>query len=231
MLILFDIDATLINTSRSGILALEDAGRELFGSTFTVEKTDFAGRLDPLIVTDLLAHNNIEDSLGNRHALRAGYRRNIEKRLEVPGVGRALPGVMDLLAALTPHTHVTLGLLTGNWSDTGEIKLRACGIDPSRFHIAVWGDHSPHNPPSRDHLPPLALTAYQRRHGKQLEPTQATIIGDTPHDVRCALASGMRCLAVATGSYSVDQLNKAGAHRTVSDLSQTDDILRWLLAS
>lgn len=231
MLILFDIDATLINTSRSGILALEDAGRELFGPSFTVEKTEFAGRLDPLIISDLLLHNQVPDSPASREALRAGYRRNIEARLKIPGVGRALPGVHDLLAALTPHTHVTLGLLTGNFSDTGEIKLRACGIDPSRFAISVWGDHSPHTPPSRDHLPPLALAAYQRRHGAALDAHRATIIGDTPYDVRCALASGMRCLAVATGSYTVDQLERAGAHRTVPDLSETDDILRWLLAT
>ncbi|MCC6427267.1 MAG: HAD hydrolase-like protein [Phycisphaerales bacterium] len=229
MLILFDIDATLITTLRSGILALEDAGRELFSPTFTVEKTEFGGRLDPLIISDLLRHNDLPDTTDNRLKLRNGYRHHITRRLETPGIGKPLPGVMTLLDRLADRPDITLGLLTGNFADTGQIKLRACGINPDRFHLAIWGDQSPHDPPSRDHLPPLALLAYHRRHNTHLDPHRAIIIGDTPHDVRCALASNMRCLAVATGSYSLDSLNAAGAHRAVKDLSDTTDILAWLL--
>ncbi len=228
MLILFDIDATLISTSRCGILALEDAGKELFGPTFTVERTEFAGRLDPLIIADLLAQNSLPDTTQNRRALRDGYRRFITHRLRTPGIGRALPGVMPLLDRLTSRPDIMLGLLTGNFADTGSIKLRACGIDPDRFHLAIWGDHSPHEPPSRDHLPPLALHEYHRRTGRQLASHRATVVGDTPHDVRCALRSGMRCLAVATGSYPADALHAAGAHRVVPDLSDTDSIVNWL---
>lgn len=228
MLILFDIDATLINTSKSGILSLLDAGRELFGPQFSVDRTEFAGRLDPLIIADLLRDNALPDTPANRQALRDGYRRNLTPRLAQPGVGRALPGVMELLKALHAHPDLTLGLLTGNFADTGSIKLRACGIDPDQFSIAVWGDHSPHDPPSRDHLPPLALTAFHQRRGRPLPAHHATIIGDTPYDVRCALASGMRCLGVATGSFSSRALTEAGAHHVVEDLSQTQSVVRWL---
>lgn len=229
MLILFDIDATLINTSRSGILALQDAGRDLFGGGFSVERTDFAGRLDPLIIGDLLLHNDLPDTSEHRRALRDGYRTHIQRRLAVPGVGRALPGVQALLERLKVESGITLGLLTGNFPDTGVAKLKACGIDPGQFEIAIWGDQSPHDPPSRDHLPPLALRAFREHKGKELAAERATIIGDTPHDVRCALASGMRCLGVATGSFTVGALREAGAHHAVDDLSTTEAIVCWLL--
>lgn len=229
MLILFDIDATLINTSRSGILALADAGRELFGPAFTVDRTEFAGRLDPLIIADLLRENGVPDTADNRARLRDGYRRHIGGRLQAPGTCRTLPGVVELIAALRATPGTTIGLLTGNFEDTGCLKLRSCGIDPDHFPVCVWGDHSPHDPPSRDHLPPLALSKYHRCTGRQLAPASATIIGDTPHDVRCALATGMRCLGVATGHFSAQQLRNAGAHRAVDNLSQTEDVLSWLL--
>lgn len=231
MLILFDIDSTLINTTGSGIRALESAGREAFGPSFRTDRTEVAGRLDPVIIRDLLRDNGVEDTAVNRDRLRAGYRTWITEILRPPGVGRALPGVAALLSALSRVEGVTRGLLTGNFADTGAIKLRACGIDPGGFAIAVWGDGSPHDPPSRDDLPPLALSAYLQRTGVALPPERATIVGDTPHDVRCALSSGMRCLGVGTGSYTAEDLSRCGAHRAVADLSDTRGVLEWLLGA
>ena len=46
----------------------------------------------------------------------------------------------------------------------------------------------------------------------------ALIVGDTPHDVACARAHGMRCLAVATGSAPAAVLAAAGADWVVDDL-------------
>jgi phosphoglycolate phosphatase-like HAD superfamily hydrolase len=37
------------------------------------------------------------------------------------------------------------------------------------------------------------------------------VIGDTPRDIACAHADGVRCLAVATGPFSRDQLTGADA--------------------
>lgn len=230
MLILFDIDATLITTCRSGVVAMEIAGRELFGPGFTAEKTAFAGRLDPLIIADLLRDNGKEVSVANLEAMRRGYRRHLEHRLEDRSLARPLPGVVPLLNALEERGDAVLGLLTGNYQDTGEIKLRACGIDPKRFTIQVWGDHSPHIPPCRTHLPPIGMERYRAAHGP-LESDRVTIIGDTPHDVACAKAHGCRSLGVATGSFSFEDLQQAGASHVVSDLSQTAPIVEWLLDS
>ena len=65
MLILFDIDMTLITTGGSGMKAMGDAGRELFGESFATGGIDFAGRLDPLIISEMLArHDFITPTLG-----------------------------------------------------------------------------------------------------------------------------------------------------------------------
>src|SRR5262245_27525801 len=99
MLIFFDIDATLITTGGAGIRAMVDAGRELFGPRFTAEGIRFAGRLDPLILDDMLALSGVEVSRANLDALRAAYPRHLEREL-AKGSGRALPGVLPLLDAL-----------------------------------------------------------------------------------------------------------------------------------
>jgi phosphoglycolate phosphatase len=229
VLVFFDIDATLITTSLSGIAAMGDAGRELFGAGFGVEGVEFAGRLDPLIVADLLRRNGVEVSAATVAAFRDGYRRHLGPRLTDRSKCRALPGVMDLLEALRGRDDVALGLLTGNYPETGSMKLRACGIDPEWFPVRVWGDDSPHEPPSRDHLPGVGLERYREARGYELDGSRAVVIGDTPHDVACAKAHGCRSLGVATGSFGVEALREAGANLALRDLSDTQRTVRWLL--
>jgi phosphoglycolate phosphatase len=136
--------------------------------------------------------------------------------------------VPDLLQCLRPAVGVRVGLLTGNFEETGSLKLSACGIDPAQFALAVWGDHSPNDPPDRADLPPLAMHRYRALVGRAIEPRHVTIIGDTPHDVRCARIHGCRSLGVATGRYSVNALLEAGADAAVADLSDTPALLAWL---
>lgn len=230
VLIFFDIDATMITSGGTGIKAMVSAGRELYGPSFTADGINFAGRLDPLILEDMLRQNGQQVSAANLAAMRRTYRQHLEAKL-VPGIVRVLPGVMALLDELGARDDLALGLLTGNFEETGSMKLRAGGIDPERFEIAVWGDDSPHDPPTRDHLPGVGLSRYRERYGRAADPGRTTVIGDTPHDVSCARAHGCRALGVATGQFSVEQLLDAGADRVVRDLSQTSDLAAWLTAA
>ncbi len=228
MLVLFDIDATLISTSGVGMQCMIRAGQDLFGPGFHADGVEFAGRLDPLIIHDLLIANGLPSGPGERAGIRSGYARHLRLALATPGVGKALPGVPALLDAVERVEGATMGLLTGNFEDTGRFKLGACGIDHGRFRLCVWGDESPHDPPAREHLPGVALERFAGTHGRRLSPDRAVIIGDTPHDVSCAKAHGLRVIGVATGSYTVPQLAAAGADWAVPDLADTASVIRWL---
>jgi phosphoglycolate phosphatase len=228
MLILFDIDATLITTSRTGIWAMGEAGRELLGPHFDESVVEYAGRLDPLIIGELLTAHGQAPTPAARETFRQAYKRHLEAKVHLPGLAKACPGVPELLDALAVRADVTLGLLTGNFPETGAIKLRASGVDPERFSIAAWGNDSPHDPPARDHLPPVAMGRFRAKYGRAIEPERVTIIGDTPHDIRCAHAHGCRALGVATGQFTVEKLVRAGADHAVDDLSDTDEVLAWL---
>lgn len=236
MLILFDIDATLIQTAGVGMAALVDAGRHLHSPEFTADGVAFAGRLDPLIIGDLLERNGVEPTARNRAAMREGYHSALQARFAADNTSYSLPGVMALLDSLAQvasesagtRAAPTLGLLTGNFAETGSLKLQRAGIDPQGFAVRVWGDESPHDPPARDHLPGVAIERVSAAWGRRAGGEEVVVIGDTPHDIACARAHGCRVLAVATGQFSADDL--AAADRTVEDLAHTEGVLQWLMS-
>lgn len=229
-LALFDIDGTLLSTAGAGAAAMEEAARSLFGAHVSARGIDFAGRLDPLILREMLRAANVDDSTANLAGVRREYERLLHERLASSPKSLALPGVHDLLEAAGKAGAVVKGLLTGNFETSGRMKLRACGIDPDQFALGAWGDDSPHDPPDREHLPPVAMARYHRIYARTIASRDVVIIGDTPHDVRCALANGCRCVAVATGRFSRAELAKAGATWTTDDLTNTQEILSWIMS-
>jgi phosphoglycolate phosphatase-like HAD superfamily hydrolase len=64
--------------------------------------------------------------------------------------------------------------------------------------------------------------------GVGLHARDVVVVGDTPRDVDCALANGSRCLAVATGGHSVEELLQSGAQRAVANLSDPEVLLSML---
>lgn len=228
MLILFDVDATLITTSRLGIAAMGEAGREQFGDAFDENTVEYAGRLDPLIIGDLLRAHGHAPTPEAIDRFRAGYRKHLARLLSERNTARTCPGVPELLDGLFAIESLAIGVLTGNYPETGRIKLGAAGIDTDRFHLHVWGCDSPHDPPSRDHLPGVALERYKARYARDAARDRVWVVGDTPHDIACAKAHGCRSLGVATGMYAVEDLARAGADLAVRDLSDTREMLRWL---
>jgi len=227
MLTLFDIDGTILRTFGLGIRAMGEAGRGLFGESFDESRVRFAGRLDPLIINDLLEANGVETTPCTLARFRDAYREQLEAML-LGEPAELCPGVNELVDALERRSPMTLGLLTGNFPETGEIKLRSGGMDPNRFPVRVWGEDSPHHPPTRDHLPHVGFARYLEYHQREIDPADVVIIGDTPEDVRCATSTGCRCIAVGTGRYSIDELLDAGADLAVGDLSDTETIVGWI---
>lgn len=240
MLLLFDIDGTLLRTHGLGVRAIEQAGRELFGERFSLAGVETAGRLDPLIFADAMRRASVDVTRDRILQLRDAYARVMIELLErEPAATVAMPGVHELLAALHERasglmrdgTHLTLGVLTGNFALTGQAKMSAAGIDPFQFQVNVWGDDSPHVPPAREHLVAVGIErSAGHRGGKSPSAREVVVIGDTPHDVSCARANGCRSLAVGTGTFSLEALRACGADWAVSDLSDTARVLEWVFA-
>ena len=116
-----------------------------------------------------------------------------------------------------------MALLTGNLRLAAELKLRHYGLW-ERFAWGVYGDRTL----DRANLVPLAKDLYRCSSGASLRPADVWVIGDTPHDVRCARANGALSIAVATGRHDVETLQRLCADWVFADLSDTDAFLQLL---
>lgn len=231
MLVLFDIDRTLLETDGVGMTCLLGAGRDLFGASFTIDGVPFGGRLDPLIIRDIMLASGVEPTPERAVAMRRGYHERLREVVKRPGASRALPGAHAFVDAVERMGgDVTTGLLTGNFEETGRLKLAAAGFDTDRFTVRVWGDESPFDPPAREHLPAVGIERDAARRGRRLAGERVVIVGDTIHDVSCGLAHGCRVIGVATGHDPADRLRQAGAHLVVDNLTDAAALVRWLNA-
>ncbi len=179
-LLLFDIDGTLVRGGPAKA-AFEAALMETFGTTGDTEGVSFAGKTDPQIARELLSGVGLDphEIDAGFEALWTRYLGHLEQRL-VDRPMEILPGVTDLLDALTPHADVGVGLLTGNIEGGARLKLGSASLW-ERFHMGSFGsDHE-----ERDELPAIALERAQQRWGRPVPPTEAVVIGDTPRDVQC----------------------------------------------
>ncbi len=213
-LLLFDIDGTLVDTGGKGMSALKKTANEVFGSDGP--PLDLAGSTDLGILANLYVHFEVEPTEERTHRFFDIYHKHLEDGLELnPSEGKVLDGVFELLEEIAIHQHAQLGLLTGNTELGAEIKLRHYGLH-QHFSFGAYGSDRA----DRNLLGHIALERALAMTGNSYTPERTLIIGDTPKDIACAHAIGARCLAVATGHFSAEQLEQAGADWVIGSLSE-----------
>jgi phosphoglycolate phosphatase-like HAD superfamily hydrolase len=224
ILVLFDIDGTLVRTLEAGIRSMNRAFADLHERGDALDTVAIAGRPDLGITMDAFRAIGVEPTHERIEALRDGYFAHLRRELaRTSGADfGVLPGVEAMLDALDARPDVTVGLLTGNFEGGAEIKLRHFEIW-HRFTLGAFGDRHV----LRRDLVPLAV-ARARELGIDAGPARTVIIGDTPLDVDCAHAHGALALAVATGSYTPAELAEAGADAVVETLEACDADGVWL---
>jgi len=112
-----------------------------------------------------------------------------------------LPGVRELVTALAVDRRVVLGLLTGNVAEGAAVKLGPTGV-AGLFKIGAYGSDSPRRPD----LPGVAVRRAEELLGRRFEGKEIAVVGDTPSDIGCGAALGVKAIAVATGTHPVDAL-------------------------
>ena len=223
-LILFDIDGTLLSAGRSGYHALERAAIEVLGAQRGLEGIRLDGNTDTNALFQISARDGTPFPSSRRiEQFKQRYVEILSR--EIVDKGHLKPGVTALLERLDAHPGVTLGLVTGNFREGADIKLRRFGIG-GYFSFGAFGcDHH-----ERSELVRMAMhRAADRRQGRSYPPNAVVMVGDTVNDVKASLPWGIRCLGVATGSAERAELAAAGATLAVEDLSDTDRILAWML--
>ena len=226
-LFLFDIDGTLVTAAGAGRIALGTALRQVYGTTGPIETYDFRGKTDPRIVWDLMTAAGLDDG-AVRARLPACFDAYVAELTRLIGDGarvKIMPGIAEVVRALTVRDDAVVGLLTGNIEAGARVKLRPTGLWPL-FRLGAFGsDHM-----DRRALPGIACERARRIAGHDFAFEQVTIIGDTPLDVDCARACGAVAVAVATGFHPAEDLTACAPDLFFPDFSDVPAALAALTA-
>lgn len=227
-LVLFDIDGTILLTSGAGRRAMIAAISEEVDLDAGSSRIRFDGKTDPQIVTELLAAAGepVPPSPRRMSAICRRYVELLSEELARPTTRTSvMPGVPALLDRLDRVEGILLGLLTGNVAGGAALKLQSASIDPARFRVGAFGSDSAHRPD----LPPIAVERATRYVGRRLSGNEVVIIGDTPADIACGECIKARAVAVATGGYTVSDLQACRPYAVFEDLRDTEGVLSSIL--
>ncbi len=220
--VLFDIDGTILNCNSAGRAALIKATLDVFGTIGRMEKIDFQGKTDPVILKESLAimgftERDIDEKSG---PLKEKYFLYLQENVKTYDV-IVYPGIREILEVLSEREDVLLGLLTGNFTESAKIKLGSHDLN-KYFKFGVYGDDAP----VRNLLPGVAQKRMEELFNLQIEFKDTIIIGDTIYDVRCAKYSGAVSIAVGTGWSGREILENEKPDFYFEDLGNIDEFIK-----
>jgi phosphoglycolate phosphatase-like HAD superfamily hydrolase len=209
LLLLFDIDGTLLQRAADDHRdAIHAALRRVYHvADPTVAKVSTAGRTDPWIARTILLQLDvsaarIDERMSDfKRAAVDEYRRRCRPDLSA----HVVPGIPEVLEELRARPRVRLSLVTGNLEGIAHHKLGAAGIG-AYFARGQGGFGSDHE--DRTELPAIAR-ARAASSDAPFPREETVVIGDTPLDIACARADGVRCVAVTTGPHGAEDLTDA----------------------
>jgi phosphoglycolate phosphatase-like HAD superfamily hydrolase len=210
LLLLFDIDGTLLLKAADAHRDALHAGiRRVYGVEVPAARIEAAGRTDGAIARSILTLAGVADDVVSTRSgeLRAAVCDEYAHRCPDDLGDRLAPGAAELLSGLGLRDDVRLSLVTGNLEPIARLKLLRAGIG---HHFARGQGAFGSDSDDRAALPPIA----RRRAGVDHRPwprERTVVIGDTPRDIACARADGLRCIAVATGPFAAADLSEATA--------------------
>lgn len=223
-LLLFDIDGTLIHSGGAGRRAMNAAFERVFGVPNALDNIPLAGRTDLAIISHAAQEFALHNNYDVFERFRERYFELIKDEVKQANPEmRVMPGVRCLLDELKKRENVHLALLTGNWEYSGRVKLDQFGLS-DYFDLGAFADDSV----VREELLPFAVNRFERRYGFRPYGKDVYVIGDTLADIDCAHAHNGVAVAVATGPFSVQELEAHKADFVFQDLSNTEEVLQVL---
>ena len=221
ILMLFDIDGTLVQGAKCHYQAYIEGVKKFYGMEDYISSVNAAGKSDQLILHEILTLGGLttDEMQGNFQNCLDFMIDYYLKNVQYENI-RVLDGIGELLDELQ-RENVLLGLVTGNMEPIAYAKLGRAGLN-GYFPFGGFGSDSA----DRSLLVKKALKLAQNQFG--FKGDKIFVVGDTPRDVKAAQAYNLKTIAVATGMYSTQELIDCGADYVVENFKNKDKILEIL---
>ncbi|MEV6323101.1 haloacid dehalogenase-like hydrolase [Nocardia sp. NPDC051787] len=224
VLVLWDIDHTLIETCGVGRAAFAAAFEQVTGRALE-QMPHITGRTEPDIYAASAELHEIHrpppfsvfaDSLA------AAYR---ARQDQLRRHGCVMPGAKDALTHLAGVYGVRQSVLTGNTRAVSRIKLETFGLHVFLdLETGAYGDDNGHRP----ELVSIAQSRATSRYASEFDQRNTVLIGDSPGDIETAVKGGAHIIAVAAGGTPASSL--ADADLILDDLTDAQAVAKAIHA-
>ena len=211
----WDIDGTLLKTNGAAAVPFANAVSEFAGVEVIIDRKKLSGFTDYEIAISLLGSIGITSSLKDITLILQNYAEKLPAALN-NGVVKKIGHIEKVLETLLKIPKIELAIGTGNFLPGAKVKLNHVGLinyfrDDNLFCASenYW---------SRD----LIINHAK----KSLASNQiGIVIGDSPKDILSAKASGLKNIAVTTGSHSHTELNEYKPDLILREDWQVEDLI------
>jgi phosphoglycolate phosphatase-like HAD superfamily hydrolase len=208
MLIIFDVDGTLVGGEHHDWACFDEAIEEVTGFAPTEEFFNSLPEITAQAIAEAAVraakrepHQGLEERIRDEYL---GRLREVHARDSLAFAART--GVTALLARLGSLSGIGVAIATGDWQATSSFKLRAAGIDVSGYPMATSSDCS-----RRSEIIKLAA----KRAGRSL--ADVIYVGDGVWDFRACCDLGVRFVGTGTRPHL---LKAAGAQHVLEMLEE-----------
>jgi len=218
-LLLFDIDHTLLQSSRGHRVAFEEGFREVYGEQVNMEGLELGGMTDRQIIVELMRIARVPERVIQARldqCIRTMEHRYAEvlKADEIV----VLPGVVDLLEALSRQPEVLMGLATGNLETIAWGRIRKAGL-AKYFKLGGFGNEDV----VRSRIVENAIQRAVRQLGFSMA-NNVFVFGDTPRDIEAGHGARATVIAVSSGHFSKSDLKRAGADWVIENMAEMEKV-------
>ena len=211
MLVVFDVDGTLIDSQHAIVAAMTEA---YLAHGLVAPSREAIRGVVGLSVAEAVAELSGEATGHPLAAIGDAFKESFRSSLaHAPDESGLFPGAAEIIETLSGRDGVLLGLATGN-SRRGVERFLARFAFEDRFVTTQSADDAP----SKPHPAMLVQAAIEAG----VRADEVVMIGDTSFDMAMARSAGARAIGVSWGYHDVDRLRAAGADRV---LGSFDDLL------
>lgn len=218
ILILWDIDGTLMHCGADGTTALNKTFKQLYGIENAFSRVGIGSAMDAVILDKIMDSFHLDK--GDMDQVIQTYIEILTDILNKNENKRVLPGIWELLNYIDESENYYSALLTSNLKAGAKTKLESVNLH-KYFLAGGYGDEFG----EKWHAAELAIAEAEEVFGVTFYKDHIFLIGDGAYDVEAARKVGIKSMGVATGWMDYEILKEHKPDYIFHNLSDFNNII------